>query len=102
MKDRQMASKKRSAPPRKSTKHIPLFDTVYLVLGLVLCKRGIKTLPRKSVYVGFCALKKKYPEHFENLGFTWRGGIPHSKAIEDTLFRMGGVLSSDASGKLLT
>lgn len=75
-------------------KPLPLTDLVYGILGLTfLSHDNTHQILRDSVYSGLRFLAEKHPMWFPTMHFTDRGGLQHSKEIEDALYRLGaGVL----------
>lgn len=75
---------------------LPLTDLIYGILGLTFLRHkddGLSQIPQDSVYSGVKVLSDRHPELFRNVYFTDRGSLPHSKQIEDALFRLAGVLA---------
>lgn len=74
----------------------PVTELVYGILGLAFLRykeEDFSRIARDQVYFGLKALAERYPSFFKRIYFTDRGGLPHSKEIEDALFRLGGVLT---------
>lgn len=87
---------RKSSDMAPGTGSLPLTDVVYAVLGLNFLKRkaeGFTQIARDLVYVGIKSLVDRHPEYFPNVYFRKRGRLMHSKSVEDTLFRLGGVLT---------
>jgi hypothetical protein len=73
-----------------------LTTLIYGMIGLTFLRHRseITRISRDIVYTGMKILASRYPKYFPKLYFTQRGSLPHSKEIEDALFRLGGVLET--------
>jgi hypothetical protein len=71
-------------------------ELVYGILGWAFIQHKtdqFTRIPRDQVYIGLKELADKHPAYFRRIYFADRGGLPHSKEIEDALFRLGGVIA---------
>lgn len=81
-----------------------LTELIHLILGVAFLRHqqeGFIEVRKDLLYRAIEALSKSHPNFFRDVYFTERGGRPHSTAIEDVLFRLGGVLTERyaASGR---
>lgn len=74
----------------ESTRKIPIGEVVLSVMALASKKGQIKKFPYPFVFSAFQKIAEENPDFFPGLYFTYlSGGIPHSRRLENILFRLG-------------